>query len=329
MIGLFRESGPCEVVQLPDGSYGTQANPWGWDRASNLLFFDQPTQTGFSYDTPINKSVNLQDGLAYYKPQSIPPSSGIPPWSIVNATLASGNTNHTQNSTAIAARAAWHFLQGFLSAFPQYNPGQHPSGNTTEPTGINLFAESYGGQYGPAFADFFEDQNERRRTGELATESTLEIKLTSLGIVNGMVDTLIQAPTTPSFVFNNSYGIQAIDQISYLNLLSGYRAQGGCQETVTQCRDRIKGSDPDAGSFDPTTNAVCFNAENQCSLIINKAIGYSGRSPYDIRLGTTSSFPSPAYLEYLNNADVLRSIGAKVNYTEITDFMIDVYSQSE
>lgn len=44
MIGMFAENGPCEVIQMPDGSYGTQARMWGWDRSSNILFIDQPAQ---------------------------------------------------------------------------------------------------------------------------------------------------------------------------------------------------------------------------------------------------------------------------------------------
>jgi hypothetical protein len=44
LIGMFAENGPCEVIQMPDGSYGTQARMWGWDRSSNILFIDQPAQ---------------------------------------------------------------------------------------------------------------------------------------------------------------------------------------------------------------------------------------------------------------------------------------------
>jgi hypothetical protein len=40
MVGLFEEIGPCEMVQLPSGSYSTQPRLWGWDRSSNLLFID-------------------------------------------------------------------------------------------------------------------------------------------------------------------------------------------------------------------------------------------------------------------------------------------------
>jgi hypothetical protein len=44
LIGMFAENGPCEVIQMADGSYGTKARMWGWDRSSNILFIDQPTQ---------------------------------------------------------------------------------------------------------------------------------------------------------------------------------------------------------------------------------------------------------------------------------------------
>ena len=41
MIGLFTENGPCEVVELTEGTYGTTARDWGWDRGSNVLYIDQ------------------------------------------------------------------------------------------------------------------------------------------------------------------------------------------------------------------------------------------------------------------------------------------------
>lgn len=327
MIGLFREAGPCHVVQLPDGSFGTQANIWGWDRSSNLLFIDQPTQVGFSYDEAVNVSTNLITGAVV--DALMPRPQDKPYWSFLNGTFASGEMDHTQNSTVIAARAAWHFLQGFLSAFPQYNPGQHPNRTTTEPTGINLFAESYGGQYGPTFADFFEDQNERRRAGTIPANSTLEIKLNSLGIINGLVDALIQAPSLASFTFNNTYGIQAIDQTQYLNLLSDFRAPNGCQSWVTQCRERMKASDPEGETFDAATTAVCVKAGDLCYALIGKTLQQAGRNAYDIRVTPPSSFPNYAYLEYLNNAEVLQSIGAKVNYSEISFSVYNAFEQSE
>ncbi|KAF2465428.1 alpha/beta-hydrolase [Lindgomyces ingoldianus] len=312
MIGLFRELGPCEVMQMSNGSYGTQANMWGWDRSSNILFIDQPTQTGFSYDDAVNGTLN-----AYWSELTNASQPGpAPSWLSFNGTFSSGLSSHTQNTSIIAASASWHFLQGFLSAFPQYNPGTRPNSTTAETTGVNLFAESYGGQYGPAFANLFEAQNAKRIRGDIPRNTTLEIKLTSVGIINGIVDLLIQTPFWPRFAYNNTYGIRAIDLITQQNLISSINSPAGCKDLVDQCRASMQSDDP-AGEGDVDgTNRLCENASYSCNGILGQILTASKRSPYDIRALEPYSFPSYAYLEYLNSADVLRSIGAGVNYTE-------------
>ncbi|PSN61055.1 carboxypeptidase S1 [Corynespora cassiicola Philippines] len=317
MIGLFREMGPCMVVPSTDG-YGTTTNPWGWDRSSNMLFIDQPTQVGFSYDDAVNATVDLYTGE---RREPGPSAESGPDWLTLNGTFSSGHEANTQNTSIIAASASWHFLQGFLSAFPQYNPGSTPNVTTVGPTGINLFAESFGGQYAPAFAHFFEDQNARRITGDISSNSTLEIKLTSVGIINGLIDQLIQAPYWPRFAYNNTYGIEAIDQTTQLNAISDFQAPGGCRDLITQCRADMKTNDPKGDGDDQTTNTACQNAKSACDLILAASIS-PGRSVYDIRVQNPNAFPSYAYLEYLNSAEVLGSIGAKVNFTETS---LDVF----
>ena len=56
---------------------------------------------------------------------------------------------------------------------------------------------------GPVFAKFFEDQNELRKKG-LLPSSILEIKLATLGIINGFIDQKIQMPFYPKFANNNT-----------------------------------------------------------------------------------------------------------------------------
>ncbi|KAH0551668.1 hypothetical protein GP486_007115 [Trichoglossum hirsutum] len=184
MIGMFQENGPCEVVELARGKFGTKARDWGWDRSSNIIYVDQPNQVGFSYDSPANGSFDLLDDSRnpIYPPESTPPNR--PSYTFLNGSFSSGNPNATTNTTEISAHAIWHMLQGFLGAFPQYNPGTRPGSNQTGPAGVNLFTESYGGKYGPVFATFWEEQNNRRANGSLPKNSTLDIQLQSLGITN-------------------------------------------------------------------------------------------------------------------------------------------------
>ncbi|CAD0044345.1 unnamed protein product, partial [Aureobasidium pullulans] len=296
MIGMFAENGPCEVVLMADGTYGTQARMWGWDRSSNVLFIDQPAQVGLSYDTLTNASLDLVKGT--YQP--LARHQRDTPYVWLNGTFSSNNPNFTSNTTDISARAAWHFLQSFLSAFPQYNPGAHPNSTNVSTTGINLFAESYGGIYGPTFANYFEEQNSKRENGTIPKNSTLEIKLTSLGIVNGMIDVLIQDYYYATMAYNNTFGIQAISQTDELNTIEAYNSK--CASAILQCRQVAGQIDPEGEGDEQQANSACQAATYACNSLM---------TPFQEAV----SIPTSGFLEYLNTESVQKAIGARVNYT--------------
>ena len=328
MFGLFNELGPCEVVQLSDGTYGTQASMWGWDRSSNILFIDQPNQVGFSYDTATNASLDLFTGQVFEPPT---PNSGLPGYMYRNGTYGTANFNDhsetpwaaTANTTDIAAQATWHFLQTWLSAFPQYNPAVRPNittptTTTSAPVGVNLFAESYGGKYGPVFANYFEEQNQARLNGSLLANKTLAIKLEALGIVNGLVDDLVQDYYYPIFAYNNTYGIELITQADELNSLNDYT--NDCMIQIQDCRDAMSKTDPEGSGDVNSTNQLCSQAQFTCNGIVGQVTS-TGYYPYDIRQRIPSPDPPAAYQEYLNNETVLAAIGARVNYTESNPYV--------
>ncbi|KIV99359.1 uncharacterized protein PV09_08905 [Verruconis gallopava] len=314
LIGFFTENGPCEVVQTEDGSYGTQTRLWGWDRSSNVLYIDQPVQVGLSYDTATNGSLDLMQGKI-----TIPPArnEGIgPAYTYLNGTFSSQKAYATANTSQIAARAVWHFLQTFLNAFPEYNPGVLPNNDTTNPTGVNLFTESYGGEYGPVFADFFESQNDLLRVGQLPAQSTLEIKLTSVGILNGLVDFKVQVPFFPTFANNNTYGIQAIDSATAKNALASMNAPDGCLDQLDECRNLQDTQDYASTGAVPLVNDKCSRAYQTCAQYQDLISG-SGRSVYDIRQKDPTPVPSFAFQEYLNTRQVQQAIGTPINYTDV------------
>jgi carboxypeptidase C (cathepsin A) len=94
LIGFFQENGPCEVLQLPDGTYGTVPRVWGWDRMSNMIFIDQPTQTGLSYDVQQNFTRDFWNDT--YTPGVDPGSSSILSG---QGTFGSQNQRATANTT--------------------------------------------------------------------------------------------------------------------------------------------------------------------------------------------------------------------------------------
>lgn len=310
MFGFFQETGPCTVVPGSNDSWTTEPNMYGWDRSSNMIFIDQPDQTGFSYDVLVNGSLDLTTGNISYPPSDVP--SGQAPYSFLNGTFSSGNPNATANTSQIAAQATWHFLQTWLATFPQYNPGSSANASSISPAGIHLFTESYGGQYAPILANYLEQQNALRKSGVLPA-STLEIRLKTVGIINGLVDDLIQAYYAPVFAYNNTYGIQAISQTDELNSLQQYQQK--CLPAVNTCRNTARVTDPSSLGANYTTDLTCVNALAQCNNV-SEAYFYSGRDVYDIRIQTPAPGPPEAYQEYLNTAAVQAAIGASVNYTE-------------
>ena len=323
MVGLFQETGPCEVVEIANGQLGTQARDWGWDRVSNMLYIDQPNQVGFSYDKPTNGTLDILGNNVIIPPEPLP--SGDSLFTLLNGTFSSGNQSQTANTTAIAAHAIWHILQAFLSSFPQYNPGTMP--NSTQPgvVGVNLFAESYGGKYGPIFAQRWEEQNRARSNGSVPRQGTVDVKLASLGLIQGCVDDLVQGRYYPMFSNNNTYGVQALSLVDQQTAANSFLRTGGCQQQIQKCRDAGTAHDPTSEGDVPAVSDVCAQAQQTCNDEVIGPYQSSGRDVYDITQKTPTSFPPSFHQEYLNSALVQGAVGAPVNYTETSPAVFSAF----
>lgn len=322
MVGLFQELGPCSVVEIDENTLGTISREWGWDRSSNVLFIDQPVQVGFSYDVLANMSLNLLDEV-FTMPTDVPISQ--PANTFLNGTFSSFNELHTANTSSVAAQSIWHFLQTFLATFPQYNPGTRPDGSGDGSVGINLFTESYGGKFGPAMASYFTQQNALRVSDPIFGNSTLEIHLASLGIMNGWIDLLVQMPFFPRFAYSNTYDIQTISQIQELNALSAWSGANGCQQLTNTCRAQQAAYDPTDEGNSQVVNEACSAAQTYCQQNVIAPYYTSGRSIYDISQNNLDPFPDSLYLEYLNQADVQKAIGVPVNFTQTSLTVFDSF----
>ncbi|CAG9939737.1 unnamed protein product [Clonostachys rosea f. rosea IK726] len=229
MIGLLSENGPCIINE---DSETTRPNPWSWNNHVNMLYIDQPNQVGFSYDEPTN-------GTAVYDDQRIYPGEfpeGAPEGNYTHrlGTFPSQKPSHTTNSTAQAAHALWHFAQTWFTEFPHYKPVDDR---------ISLWAESYGGHYGPGFARFFQEQNEKIEDGTIEDGNAHYLHLDTLGIVNGFMDSVIQSEYYIDFPYNNTYDIQVFNQSLYDELKRNWTTPGGCKDQLTTCQDRLSAFD--------------------------------------------------------------------------------------
>jgi len=109
MISVGSENGPCSINK---DSNSTTLNPWSWNNEVNMLYIDQPVQTGFSYDVLTNGTldqISTNISLADF-------STGTPESNntILVGNFASQDLNSTVNTTISGAHALWHFAQAWL-----------------------------------------------------------------------------------------------------------------------------------------------------------------------------------------------------------------------
>ncbi|KAK0382766.1 hypothetical protein NLU13_9862 [Sarocladium strictum] len=321
MYGLFTGNGPCEVIAKGLDEYETVAREWGWDRASNMLFIDQPNQVGYSYNTPTNGTLRIPDSAILQPPQERIPD--VPAWGFLNGTFSDkrgDGATQTANTTELAATAVWHMLQGLLSTIP-------PFANSTNSLDVHLFAESYGGRYGPIFAETFETQNRMRLTGALDPATTKEINLVSLGIVNGCIDREVQVPQYPVFANNNTYGVKAISDREAAFIADQFNAKDGCRDMLSRCARAAAENDPDGEGDDESVNKLCSSAVEVCSNI-EEPYYNSKRGAYDLAANSEDPFPSMIFEEYLNQAWVQRAIGSPINFTTSSTEVFKEFQQT-
>lgn len=273
-----------------------------------MLFLDQPTQVGFSYDTLQNVTLDLVTGRV----TQLLESDTIPEQNTTRlvGTYPSQNRNQTAKGTRNAAIALWHFAQTWFQEFPGYHPND---------SRISLATESYGGRYGPEFAAFFEEQNQKIENGtwnDTDGENYI-INFDTLILINSCIDRQIQWPAYPHIAYNNTYGLETVNETIYLAMVDALERPGGCRDQIDDCRALALTYDPDNIGVNETVNRVCSNAETFCSSDVRGPyLEYSGRNYYDYASLDPNPFPAPFYNTYLNQPHVQSALGVPLNFTQ-------------
>ncbi|KAI0472984.1 peptidase [Xylariaceae sp. FL0804] len=286
LIGLFEELGPCYVLN------GTShVNPYSWNEVSNLLFLSQPLSVGFSYATEVEGKINQTTGL---------------PYKSKNATGRYANVNpYRTDTTQLAAQGTWEILQGFLQNLPQLD-------STVKSRDFNLWTESYGGHYGPVFFDYFQEQNAKLVSGN---GSGVALNMHTLGIGNGLISELIQAPYYPEMAYNNTYGLKTVNETVYNFMKMNYYFPSSCQDSINYCLEQDL-STPDGLATCSQATAICR------SLVEGPYYVVSGRNAYDIRAHADADIPPEPWVDYLNTASVQDAIGVDINYTSTSSTQV-------
>ena len=273
-----------------------------------MLYIDQPTQVGFSYDVLANYTTNLvTDNFQRLKEDAPIPEQNA---TFLVGTYPSNDGNSTSPGTRNAAIAFWHFAQVWFQEFPGYHP--HDSR-------VSIATESYGGRYGPGFAAFFEEQNEKIRNGTWdGDEGTRYIlDLDTLLIINGCVDRRVQWPSYPQQAYNNTYGLQTVNRTIFDAMTDAFARPGGCRDQIDDCRALARAYDPANTGANASVNHVCAAAETYCSLHIrNGYTNHSGRNYYDIGQLNPDPFTFSFYVGWLNQPHVQAALGVPLNFTQ-------------
>ncbi|KAK6984080.1 Alpha/Beta hydrolase protein [Favolaschia claudopus] len=177
----------------------------------------------------------------------------------------------TINSTYAAAPAIWRVLQTLFSS-PEFSAYQSRE--------FILATESYGGHYGPKFAQYFEVQNNLIAGGKL---NGIQINLVALMINNGWIDPLIQYQAYVTFAQNApGYG-PLVNQSTVKRMNDSYYNSKGCLAQQRACYN--------AGNSG-SSNGICSDADDICASLFLDAVG--NRDPYDLRQNSSEAFPPEA-----------------------------------
>lgn len=273
----------------------------------NMLYLDQPVQVGMSYDSLVNITTNLDTGdleVVDFENGPIPSQNN----SFYVGTYPSENYNLTTRGTENSARALWNFAQVWFQEFPEHKPNDDR---------ISIATESYGGRYGPAFAAYFQEQNEKIENGTWSEAGqTHLLHLDTLLIINGCIDRYVQWPAYPTMQYNNTYGIKAVNESRYEEVLDNLYREGGCLDQIEECRNLSVAFDPTNQGFNETVNEVCEAAETFCSETIRDPYFDTDLNYYDISAPGAATFPPPWYQGWLNQPHVQQGLGVPLNWTQ-------------
>lgn len=155
--------------------------------------------------------------------------------------------------------------------------------------------------YGPAFADYFDEQNVAISSGSASGHN---VKLVALGVNDGWFDAFIQEKAYIDFSYDNSYR-RIIDEPTrqrYLNALNKK-----CIPALEACRR--------SGS-----NSDCVQSDNVCFQSLEGPLSSEADfDVYDIRAASNDPNPPKTYNQYLADRSIIAAIGARSSYQECAD----------
>ncbi|KAI0190132.1 Alpha/Beta hydrolase protein [Xylaria flabelliformis] len=313
LMSLFRENGPCRVNS---DSNSTSDNAFSWNEHSDILYIDQPVQTGFSYDFAEPGVLHADDNLVLDR------DSGETRVEIESGSrrgfFSSHDPRNTPNSTQVVARSTWFFLQVWMQKF-----GKRESLNNK----INFWTSSYGGHFVPQLIQYTLARNARPSQGRLDQEDFIPLTVGVLGMTNACIDGPTQIPYYPEMALKNNYSAPLTDQAGYLTAIHNFGKSDGCLAKIQACRNSFTAAD-DKSSAASNVDDVCREANHYCGKHVASVA--TGRSYFDIAYPDNflANPLSETYLGYLNQKHVQDALGVPVNFSANAPVVAQAFSST-
>lgn len=97
-----------------------------------------------------------------------------------------------------------------------------------------------------------------------------------MGIANGCIDAMIEAPHYPELATNNTYGYQAYNQSVFEAAEDAFSMSGGCRDQILQCKSIAAEGDPEYNGNNETVNTACGSAFGNCYTNVEGSFLLSG-----------------------------------------------------
>lgn len=214
----------------------------------------------------------------------------------IGAGWSHGST--TVGTSEEAASDVWKFLQIFFkdSSFAQY------ANNS-----LAIWTESYGGHYGPTFANYFLEQNTGIQNGSV---TGIPLNLKFLGIGDGLTDPITQYPGYITYAKSNPY-YPLVDDSTIAAASQAYNKSGGCEDQIKSCNNG--GSD-----------SVCSNAQQFCNdNILSPLVG--NYDVYYVLAMNPDPYP-PDITNYLGS--IQSQVGAETTWQQVSNDVYNNFAQT-
>ena len=154
------------------------------------------------------------------------------------------------------------------------------------------------------------------------------IHLDTLGIINGCIDLLIQELSYPQIAYNNTYGIQAIDETLYKRAVDNFnRPETGCRDLILKCPAAASEGDADFSGNNARVNTICDEANTYCSSFVKaQYMISSGRNYYDLAAIDPDPFPPEYFIGSLAQSYVQAALGVPTNFTKPTNGVYEAFT---